>query len=186
MVTVGATKNNIDLKPERTKSIEAGIELTMFQSRVGVDLAVYKSNTVNQILPVSVSYATGYRSKYVNAGEIQNKGIEARLMLTPVKSSNFQWDITLNWAKNINEVVELKEGITNLQLGALQGGITINARVGEPYGTIQGTDYVYLNGKRVNRSNGYYQVSTTSDNIIGNINPDWTGGVFNRSLHTRI
>lgn len=179
MVTVGATKNNIDLKPERTKSIEAGIELTMFQSRVGVDLAVYKSNTVNQILPVSVSYATGYRSKYVNAGEIQNKGIEARLMLTPVKSSNFQWDITLNWAKNINEVVELKEGITNLQLGALQGGITINARVGEPYGTIQGTDYVYLNGKRVIRSNGYYQVSTTSDNIIGNINPDWTGGVFN-------
>lgn len=179
MVTVGATKNNIDLKPERTKSIEAGIELTMFQNRVGVDLAVYKSNTINQILPVSVSYSTGYRSKYVNAGEIQNKGIEARLLLTPVRSSDFEWNITLNWAKNINEVVELKEGITNLQLGSLQGGITINARVGEPYGTIQGTDYVYLNGKRVIQSTGYYQISTTSDNILGNINPDWTGGIFN-------
>lgn len=179
MVTVGARKNNSDLKPERTKSIEAGLELTMFQSRVGVDLAVYKSNTINQILPVSVSYSTGYSSKYVNAGEIQNKGIEARLMLTPVKASDFQWDITLNWAKNVNEVISLKEGITNLQLGSLQGGITINARVGQPYGTIQGTDYVYLNGKRVIRSNGYYQISTTSDNILGNINPDWTGGIFN-------
>jgi TonB-linked SusC/RagA family outer membrane protein len=179
MVTVGERKSNANLKPERTKSIEAGLELSMFQSRVGLDLALYKSNTINQILPVSVSYATGYRSKYVNAGEIQNKGIEVRFMVTPIKVSGFQWDITMNWAKNLNEVVALKEGITNLQLGSLQGGITINARVGEPYGTIQGTDYVYLNGKRVIASTGYYQISTTSDNIIGNINPDWTGGINN-------
>jgi TonB-linked SusC/RagA family outer membrane protein len=179
MVTVAERKRNAELKPERTKSIEAGLEMTMFQSRVGFDIAFYKSNTINQILPVSVSYATGYRSKYVNAGEIQNKGVELRLMLTPLKTTGFQWDITMNWAKNINEVVSLKEGITNLQLGSLQGGITINARVGEPYGTIQGTDYVYLNGKRVIQSTGYYQISTTSDNILGNINPDWTGGVYN-------
>ena len=79
-------KSNPDLKPERTKSIEAGLEMSFFQSRLGFDLALYKSNTINQIMPVSVSYATGYSSKYVNAGEIQNKGIELRLMGTPVKS----------------------------------------------------------------------------------------------------
>jgi hypothetical protein len=85
----------------------------------------------------------------------------------------------MNWARNLNEVVELKEDIQNLQLGALQGGITINARVGEPYGTIQGQDFVYLNGKKVIRSNGYYQKTATSDIVLGNINPDWTGGILN-------
>jgi len=100
-------------------------------------------------------------------------------MLTPVRVSDFSWDITLNFARNLNEVVYLQEGITNLQLGSLQGGVTINARVGEPYGTIQGTDYVYLNGKRVINSTGYYAISTTSDNVIGNVNPDWTGGILN-------
>ncbi len=180
MVTVGERKSNAELKPERTKSIEAGLEMSLFQSRLGFDLALYKSNTINQILPVTVSYATGYRSKYVNAGEIQNKGIELKFMITPLKVSGFQWDITLNWAKNLNEVVSLKEGITNLQIGSLQGGITINARVGEPYGTIQGTDYTFLNGKHIIKSNGYYNLSATSDIVIGNINPNWTGGIHNK------
>jgi TonB-linked SusC/RagA family outer membrane protein len=179
MVSVAITKNNPDLLPERTKSLEAGLELSMFKNRVGLDLAVYKSNTINQIQPLAVSSATGYVSKYVNAGEIQNKGIEVSLMLTPVRVSDFSWDITLNFARNLNEVISLQEGITNLQLGSLQGGVTINARVGEPYGTIQGTDYVYLNGKRVIQSTGYYAISTTSDNVIGNVNPDWTGGILN-------
>lgn len=179
MVSVSATKNNPDLKPERTKSIEAGLELSLFKNRMGLDFALYKSNTINQILPVTVSAATGYVSKFVNAGEIQNKGIEVSLMLTPVKVSDFSWDITLNFAKNFNEVISLQEGITNLQLGSLQGGVTINARVGEPYGTIQGTDYVMLNGERVIQSTGYYAISTTSDNIIGNVTPDWTGGILN-------
>jgi len=179
MVSVAGTKNNPGLKPERTKSIEAGLELSVFKNRMGLDFALYKSNTVNQILPVSVSSATGYVSKFVNAGEIQNKGIELSLMLNPVRVSDFSWDIVLNFAKNANEVVELQEGITNLQLARLQGGVTINARVGEPYGTIQGTDYVYLNGERVINSTGYYAISTTSDNILGNVNPDWTGGILN-------
>ena len=180
MVSVDITKNNPGLKPERTKSIEAGLELSMFKARLGLDLALYKSNTINQIMPVSVSYATGYNSKYVNAGEIQNKGIEVSLRGTPVQVSGFQWNITLNFAKNLNEVISLQEGITNLRLNpvGLQA-CSINARVGEPYGTIQGNDYVYLNGQRVIQSTGYYAITTTSDNVIGNINPDWTGGVLN-------
>ena len=179
LVSVASTKSNADLKPERTKSLEAGLEMNLFQNRLGFDLALYKSNTINQILPVSVSYSTGYSGKYVNAGEIQNKGIELKFMATPLKVSDFQWDITLNWAKNVNEVVDLKEGIENLRLAGLQGGISINARKGEPYGAIQGSDYVYLNGKRVIQSTGYYQLSSTSDKVLGNINPDWTGGIQN-------
>ena len=79
MVSVPSTKNNDKLKSERTKSIEAGLEMSMFQNRLSFDLAIYKQNTINQIMPVTISYATGYSSKYVNAGEIQNKGIELHL-----------------------------------------------------------------------------------------------------------
>lgn len=180
LVSVPNTKNNENLKPERTKSVEAGLEISAFQSRVGFDIALYKTNTINQILPVSVSFATGYSSKYVNAGEIQNKGIELRLTGVPLKISDFEWDITLNWTRNINEVVSLEGDIKNLQIASLQGGVTINARVGEPYGTIQGTDYVYsADGQRVVLPTGYYQLSSTSDIVIGNVNPDWLAGISN-------
>jgi len=179
MVTVPSTKNNAELKPEETTNIEGGLELSLFQNRLGLDLALYQSNTTNQILPVSVSYATGYSFKYVNAGEIQNKGVELQLRGTPVKLGAFSWDIVLNWARNVNEVVSLEEGIEVLRLASLQGGLTINARVGEPYGVIQGQDHVYLDGRKVIRSNGYYQKTATSDIVLGNVNPDWNGGIFN-------
>lgn len=179
LVTVPDTKNNPNLKPERTKSLEAGLEMSFFKSRLGFDLALYKSNTIDQILPVSVSFATGYAFKFVNAGEIQNKGIEFKLNVTPLKIDAFQWDLTLNWTRNRNEVVSLEQGIENLQLASLQGGVTINARVGQPYGSIQGTDYVYINGKREVGADGYYVQTPTSDVVIGNVNPDWKGGIQN-------
>ncbi|MGE5420693.1 MAG: SusC/RagA family TonB-linked outer membrane protein [Chloroflexota bacterium] len=179
LASVSSVKNNPNLKPERTKSIEAGLELSFFKGRAGFDLAFYKSNTINQILPVSISYATGYTSKFVNAGELQNKGVELRLSGSPVRTAGFGWDITLNWSRNVNEVVALQQGIENLQIAALQGGVTINARVGEPYGAIQGTDFVYLNGQKVVQPSGYYQLSPTSDIVIGNVNPDWLAGLQN-------
>jgi len=175
------TKNNAELKPERTNSLEAGLEMYFLEKRLGFDLALYKTNTVDQIIPVAVSYTTGYSTKYVNAGEVQNQGVELMVTGTPYVNEVFKWDITLNWAKNNNEVVSLEEGVENLQLASLQGGVTINARVGEPYGTIQGTDYVTdANGNRVVGADGYYKRTSTSDIVLGNINPDWTGGINNR------
>jgi outer membrane receptor protein involved in Fe transport len=100
LASVGITKNNPDLKPERTKSIEGGIEMNFLNGRAGFDLALYKSNTINQILPVTISFGTGYSSKFVNAGELQNKGIELRLMGSPVRYSGFQWNMILNWSRN--------------------------------------------------------------------------------------
>ena len=184
LFSVPSTKNNLDLRPERTKSLEGGLEMQFADNKVGFDLAVYKTNTTDQILPVAVSRATGYSTKYVNAGEIENKGIELSLNAKPVQSDNFNWNISLNWAKNVNKVLSLFDSVDNLQLGSFQGGVTINARVGESYGAIQGTDYVrdaagnpivYSTGSRT----GYYQVSTTSDNVIGNMTPDWNAGLYN-------
>ena len=179
MVTVPNTKNNANLKPERTKSLEAGLAMNFWNNRLGFDVAYYDNRSVDQIMPVAISYSTGYSRKYVNAGEVQNKGIELQLNASPVVSNKFRWDIDVNWSKNDNKVVSLAEGVENLQIAALQGGVTINARVGEPYGTIQGTDFIYKNGQKVVGSKGYYERTGTSDQIIGNVNPDWTGGISN-------
>jgi TonB-linked SusC/RagA family outer membrane protein len=182
-------KNNAELEPERTNSIEAGLEMVFLQNRLGLDFSYYDNQTINQIIPVAVSYATGYSGKYVNAGTVDNKGLELTLRGTPVVNSDFRWDVTLNWAQNKNEVVELQEGLENLQLASLQGGVTINARVGEPLGTIQGTDYVYSaynedgtpadGASRVIGADGYYRRSSTSDIVIGNVSPEWIGGINN-------
>ncbi|MBE0648878.1 MAG: SusC/RagA family TonB-linked outer membrane protein [Bacteroidales bacterium] len=175
------TQKNPELVPERTKSIEGGIEMYFLGKRLGFDLALYKTNTINQILPLPVSTATGYNIKIINAGDIRNSGVEFVLHATPVKTKNFKWDVTLNWSKNYNKVLSLLDGVDNLQLGRFQGGVTINAMVGQPYGTIYGTDFVYNNDgeKIVDSTNGRYLRTSTSDNIIGNVNPDWQGGLLN-------
>ncbi len=178
----GLTKRNADLKPERSKSIEAGLEMFFFNRRAGFDLGVYKTNSVDQALPVRVSESTGFLYKMINAGEIENRGVELALFATPIKANGFTWDINLNWTKNVNEVVSLTEGLDNLQLGSFQGGVTVNATPGEPYGTIQGKDYTYHeNGQRlINESNGQYIPTSNSDNVIGNATPDWMAGLTNR------
>ena len=194
LFSVPNTKNNDKLVPERTKSIEGGLAMNFLQNRLGIDLAVYKTNTVDQIMDVAVSSATGYSKKFVNAGELQNKGIEVIVNGSPVVTKDFRWDVALNWSKNQNEVISLFEGVDNLQLEDFQGGVSINATVGKPYGTIMGTDYVYevkdaagnvtasYDQPIVNDDGsrkGYYQVSGTSDNVIGDQNADWNGGLLN-------
>jgi len=179
LFSVPSTKNNDVLKSEKTKSMEAGLEMTFLNKRLGFDLAAYKTNTINQIMPVAVSSATGYTTKYVNAGEVQNQGIELNIFGTPVLTNDFTWNVNVNWAANRNEVVSLFEDVKNLQLGSFQGGLTLNARVGEPYGTIQGKDFIYLDGQKVVGDNGFYLRTTTVDNVLGNVNPDWHAGVTN-------
>jgi len=184
MVTSYYGKNNEDLVPERTNSMEAGLEMMIFKNRLGFDLALYKQSSFNQLLPVYISQATGYREKWVNAGEIENKGIEVVFTAVPVIANNFRWNVALNWATNQNMVISLYEDeagneVQNLQLAALQGGVTINARVGEPYGSINGSDFEYHdNGGKI-VDGGYYVKSATNSEVLGNYNPDWTGGISN-------
>ncbi len=171
---------NNNLKPETAKSYEIGIETAMLDRRISLDVSYYRTRTYDQITPVPVSNATGFQSVLLNAGTIENKGIEVSLRLQPIKSEDFNWNINVNWAKNENKVIELTDGIDNLELASLQGGVSINAAPGEPYGAIRGTDYIYDdNGNIVINANGYYTKTSTSNNIIGNVQADWTGGVQN-------
>lgn len=174
------TANNANLKPETTKSYEAGLEMRFADNRLGFDVSYYKSNSIDQIVTVPISASTGYTGKLLNAGEIENKGIEVSLNAMPVKNDNFTWAINANWTQNKSEVIALPDGITNLELGRFQGGVSINATLGEPYGVIYGQDFVYLNGEKVvDPDSGRYLMSPNSNNILGDTNPDWLAGITN-------
>ena len=176
--SVSGTKRNANLKPETTNSIEAGLEMNFLENRsLGFDLAYYQTNTVDQIVSVATSSATGYNFKVINSGEIENRGIEISAFTKFKLGADLKWIVNLNWSKNENKVISLAEGLDNIQLGRFQGGVTINARAGEAYGTIAGTDYVYHEGKKVVRSDGRYERAV--DQALGNVNPDWLGGVRN-------
>ncbi len=180
LASMQTIKKNPDLLPEISSTVEGGLELSMFNNNVRLDFSMYKTNTVNAIIPIALSTVTGYRAEYKNIGEMENKGIEVALGLTPIKTKSFSWDVNLNWSTNKNTVITLGEGIDNLQLARLQGGVSINAREGEPYGVIQGTDYVYApDGSKIVQGNGYYMKTSTSDKVIGNITPDWMAGINN-------
>jgi len=168
--------NNPELKPERTKSYEAGLEIKFLDNRFGFDLSVYKTNSINQIMPVNISPSTGYAQRYVNSGEIENKGIELALNANIIRTKDFGWDVQINWFKNKNKVLSLYEGVENILLNSAWD-VSTNISKGHPYGTLRGYDFVYTNGKRTVDSDGYYLFSDENDAIIGDVNPDWNAGI---------
>ena len=185
-----STKNNKDLKPERTKSKEIGLEMAFLKNRLGFDISYYHTNTIDQIFAAATSAASGYTFKYVNAGDVENKGIELSINGTPIKTKDFSWNINLNFSNNKSMVLSLYEDSKNLQLGSFQGGVSVNATLGQPYGTIQGKTFMMIgaDGKAVPwdgskpkliDGDGYYAVTGSTSNVIGNVNPDWIGGVYN-------
>ena len=104
-----------DLKPELTTGWEAGTEWRFFENRLNLDLTVYKSNTTNQLLKVPTPPATGFASQYINAGDIQNSGVEVVLNVTPLKKA-LTWDMGVNFARNKSKVLEILPGIDQVQL----------------------------------------------------------------------
>ncbi len=193
LFSVNSTLQNADLVPERTKSIEFGLETRFFDNRINFDIAVYKSNTIDQIMPVLVAPSSGYTRMFFNGGEIENKGLEVALMTTPLRLSDFEWNVGINWYANKNEVLSLYGDVQNLLIYSAWD-VTVNATVGEPYGCIKGTNFIYTdengniedtdgnpltaeNGSKTVGENGYYLVTESGEEIIGNINPDWNMGI---------
>jgi TonB-linked SusC/RagA family outer membrane protein len=179
LYSLPSSKNNANLQDESTKEMEVGLEMRFAKNRLGFDFSAYNKKSINQIMSVSVSTATGYNSKFVNAGEISNKGVELSLYGEPVRTSDFNWKVNVNWSKNQNEVVSLYGDVNQLQLASVQGGVSINATIGQPYGSIVGYNYVYdANGNKTIGADGYYTKSSSKE-VIGNVNPDWIGGINN-------
>ena len=173
------TLANINLKPETTKSWEVGIEARFLDNRVGFDASYYQKNTYDQIVPVMVSGATGYTSKYINSGQMNNSGFELTLNLVPVKTTNFTWDIQLNASTLKNEVVSIAEGLDYLNLQNAPFRVKSGAFTGSAYPIIYGTGFVYDDegNKLINPSTGYYAASPIKP--IGNATPNFTAGLTN-------
>lgn len=180
LFTIPTTKNNPNLKPEITKSWQIGAQLGFFNDRIYLDVTYYSENTFNQVFRAPISTATGYTSKYVNAGELSNKGVEVVLRTRPIVSENFSWEMTINWSKNENKVVDLGGGIVYFEMVDPQGGVSIGAYEGDPIGVLRGSDFTYTdNGRRIVNEDGYYVLSDPNT-ILGDMNPDWTGGISNK------
>jgi len=169
-----------DLKPEIVKNIEVGVEARFVNDRFGATLTYYKSNSFNQLLTVSLPPATGYSSKYLNAGNIQNQGFEAILNVSAVKNKNLNWDIALNFSLNRNKIKSLSDFVKEYPLG---GGYSRSAtpivREGGSYG-----DLVAYGWQR--DAKGNYVVTatgipvTSSDRLmVGNFNPKEILGLTN-------
>jgi outer membrane receptor protein involved in Fe transport len=178
LFSVNSTLQNPDLLPEKTNSIEAGLEFNLFESRVGADIAIYKTNSFNQIMGVDVSRGSGYTSLILNGGEIENKGLEIAAYFVPVRSGDFEWKLNVNWFANRNMVISLPNDIDNYQLFS-NWDVSINAKEGEPYGNIQGSDYVWTDGQRTVQDNGYLMVGDNPLANIGNTQQDWNMGIGN-------
>lgn len=169
-----------NLKNELTQSWELGTNLRFLNNRIDLDITYYNGKTTNQILPIKISNASGYSDVVINAGEIQNKGIEIALNLNPVRTAGgFSWDINANFSRNRSKVVSLAPGIESLIVGE-GAASTIEARPGEPYGNIVGYPYMRApdGQKIVDEGSGSYLLDPKLT-VLGNITPDWIGGLNN-------
>ncbi|MCF2497827.1 SusC/RagA family TonB-linked outer membrane protein [Dyadobacter chenhuakuii] len=183
---------NYNLKPEISTSFEIGTEWRFLKGRAGLDFTFYNINTKNQILPsVPVSITSGFGDRIVNAGEIRNYGYEVMLTGTPIQTSDFKWDINVNWSANRSKVVKFDGEVTDYQM-AERHGVSIRAQVGERMG-----DMYAIGFKKVEDKNSPYfgqQIFNESGRFmgtsklvkVGNYNADWMAGIRNTFTYKNV
>ncbi len=175
----------LNLKPEKTKSVELGGNFRFFMNRLAIDFTWYRTNTINQIVPVDISTASGSSKALINAGKIRNTGIEATANVNPVNGKNFKWNFVLNYARNRSMVMELAPGVDNLQI-LEHWRLSIEARPGNPYGDIVGTAILRdAGGNKMVDAHGMY-IKDSIPRVLGNINPDYTLSLLNNFAYKNL
>ena len=185
------------LKPEFTTTFELGADLAFLNNRIGINFTWYKSKSQDQIIPVSTSPSSGFTSLTLNAGEIQNSGIEVTINAKPVVTRDLTWNVGLNFSHNTNEVVNLYEGLSEIvvgsQFGYSRSSVTMKYIPGESVGDIFGTpisryydkpdsDPLHVNKSlpRLIGANGFPVLEpSTNQKILGNAYPKWLFGLAN-------
>ena len=182
--TIGMINNSVqpnkDLKPTMTSSYELGLEMKFFNNRLGLDLTYYDQVSKNQIIGLASSSTSGYNYRLINAGEIQNRGIELALNGRVLQIRDFAWDAGLNFSKNTNKVKSLVDGMDYFELEkATWCGVSVGAEVGENYGSIVGKDFKRNDAGQViiNPTTGMPIVDDQT-RTLGNASWDWTGGFY--------
>jgi TonB-linked SusC/RagA family outer membrane protein len=182
--TPASTLPPVNLKPQETKSYEIGTNLRFFQNKFSLDVTYYDQTTVNQILRVTTSTTTGFSATLLNAGEIENKGVEVMFNGKVLENkSGINWDISVNWAKNRNKVNSLYGDLTSYQISPGFGGAKTLAIPGQDWGTLWGLPFVRdtKSGKIVVNDDGIPLTTNIAKNF-GSVTPDWIGGI-NNSFH---
>ncbi|MGF1637616.1 MAG: SusC/RagA family TonB-linked outer membrane protein [Cyclobacteriaceae bacterium] len=181
----GATLSNQErdpnLRPERTKEYEFGIDFSAFNNKLDLSVTYYNRRTVDQIAPVSLPQSTGFTSLLTNFGEVSNEGIEIGLGLSPIaRPQGFQWHIYGTFTHNKNKVVSLAEGVDEITFGSRIADVATVLRPGQEYGLLRGT----VNARDqdgsllINPVNGQL-IKALEPAIIGNPNPDFIVGISN-------
>jgi len=168
-----------DLQNELTTSIEFGFELALFQNRLGFDFTYYDASTENQILSANISPATGFVQRDINAGEIRNRGVEFLIRGTPVRTADFRWDVSFNFASNRSEIVSLTPDIDRFQTGSGDRNVDAFVDVGDEFGNIYSRRFYVRDDAGnvlINESTGL-PVIEIGRKKVGNSVPDWLGGV---------
>lgn len=183
------------LKSEMVHSLEFGVDSKFLDNRLGLSLTYYKSNSKNQLLKVAQPVGNGYSDKYINAGNIQNQGVEAILTAVPVRTENFTWDLIYNLGINRNKVVELLPG--NPDFRSYLGGAAGFSRTATPL-VQDGGSYGDLYGNSWLRDDAGQFVVYPKDHptkaglpmasdivYLGNFNPRATMGLTNSFAYKR-
>jgi TonB-linked SusC/RagA family outer membrane protein len=171
--SVPNTQYNPNLKAETVTSVEFGIDGKMFGNRLRFSATYYDTKSTDLLVPIQVTAATGFTNVWDNIADMSNTGYELQLGGTIIKKEDFSFDIDVNFAQNKNEVTSLGD-LDTYVLGG-QWGLNLEARPGQPYGSLVGRDFERTTGGDVIYENGLPLIDSTQK-IIGNIAPDWTGG----------
>ena len=181
--TIGYIDNgtipNKDLKPTKTNSFEVGFETKFLNNRIGLDFTYYNQISKNQIMGMASSWTTGYPYRLINAGEIQNVGIEIALNTRPIQIGDWSWDLNLNFSRNRNKVRKLVDGMDMFELEKASWlDVQIAAMVGENFGSIVGPDFQRNdNGDILIDPATGLPMYDKSNHVLGNASWDWTGGI---------
>jgi TonB-linked SusC/RagA family outer membrane protein len=169
--SIASSFGSPNLKPERTREVEFGTELSFLNDRLNGTFTYYSNTTVDLITLAPIPSSTGYESHYINVGDITNKGVEVSMRGTPIKTKwGLTWDLFATYTHNKNNVERLSAGLDNVTLGGYNG-LAIVAAAGHPLGTFYGADIQYWNGHAVVDPTTGLPVATTKPVYRGSYQP---------------
>ena len=168
----------LNLKPEITESWEVGTDIRFADNRATLDLTYYSTVTRDQILNIPISTTSGFEERVLNAGSVKNKGYEVLLNTEIMRGTGLNWNVTLNWSKNISEVLELHESLDKIVLGDISG-FSIEARVGDPFGVAYVKDYNRDAAGNVLVGDNGIAGGDSDLKLWGPTEPDWIAGLQN-------